>query len=73
MKHGASQVIDQGSSCKMSRGFVNLWLADATRLRIEFHPYDSTPRVASFNVRAFARFIPALQRAGPDAGLRTPS
>lgn len=54
-------------------GFVNEGLAVARRLRIEFHPYDSTPRVASFTVRGFAHLIPALRKACPEAGLQTPA
>lgn len=50
-------------------GFIIEGLAEADRLRIEFRPYDSTPRIASFNVRGFKRFIPALRRACPDAGV----
>jgi hypothetical protein len=63
----------QGVFAQDLLGFVNEGLAVARRLRIEFHPYDSTPRVASFTVRGFAHFIPALRKACPEAGLQTPA
>jgi hypothetical protein len=52
--------------------FVNEAVIQAKRLHVEFHPYDSTPRVASFGIRGFASFLPTLQRACPDAGLVLP-
>jgi hypothetical protein len=52
--------------------FVNRGLVTSNRLRVQFHPYDSSARVASFNVAGFARYLPPFKKACPDAKLRLP-
>jgi hypothetical protein len=40
-------------------------------LKFEFHPFDATPRVASFNARGLARHLPTLRRACPSLAQQT--